>query len=552
MWLLGRPLPALVLLGASIPITYSLTGGSGGFNLSPSDLLLVFLGASLFFRAVVTGSVPGIANLREVKAPIVQYSFFMALLLAVHLSVSDFFKTGQRFELFLLPLVVGAFAVATNRDLAVLKAYVIAATALAALWPFMHSLGQKNPVGQMIANAVLLLVGVRPLRRYARCAVVLVPGLILTGSRGAVLAAAVGLVVVLMLQSSRTRGTFARAAVLGALAFATFSLLPTGLQSRLTTFTPGTTSRGAYALRFREQFATSAMQIIRAHPIVGIGVGNYRPNTGPGGPPQDPHDVILLQAAEGGWAFAASFVVLIGGVALALRRMREVEIAPVAGAVMVATVAHGLVDVYWVRATPVLCVASRRHGLCRLREGENAREGGGSVNGRDVHVVIVAYQAPARLEQCLDQLALGSHVTVVDNSSSPAVSSVVSRAGARYIDTGANLGFAAGVNVGLRRLLDGEPTDVLLLQPRRARRSACGCVPRRIPPPPEECSSWRACSEARGRKRGAAACRVALSDAVAGCRRGDRARAPSGPPRVRGWRGASPQVGGSAGHRPLR
>ena len=34
--------------------------------------------------------------------------------------------------------------------------------------------------------------------------------------------------------------------------------------------------------------------------------------------------------------------------------MRRIELAPVAAGVLVATAAHGLVDVYWVRVTPVL------------------------------------------------------------------------------------------------------------------------------------------------------------------------------------------------------
>ncbi len=42
------------------------------------------------------------------------------------------------------------------------------------------------------------------------------------------------------------------------------------------------------------------------------------------------------------------------GVVFALWRMRRVELAPAAAAVLLATVAHGMVDVYWVRATPVL------------------------------------------------------------------------------------------------------------------------------------------------------------------------------------------------------
>jgi hypothetical protein len=354
-WLLARPLPALVLLGASIPITYSLTGGRGGFNLSPSDLLLVFLGASLLFQAVITGSVPGLGALRAVKAPVLQYGVFMVLLLTVHLSVSDFSKTGQRFELFLLPLAVGAFAAATNRHLAVLKAYVLAATVLAALWPLAHSLGQKNPVGQMIANAILLLVGVRALRRYAVLSLVLAPGLILTASRGSLVATGAGIVVILALQESRVRTVFTRVSVIALLLVGTYALLPVSLQTRLTTFSAGFQQPGAYALYLRQQYAADAEKIIRAHPYVGIGVGNYLAgDPTKGTQAQDPHDVLLLQAAEGGYAFAVSFVLLIAGVALVLRRYRGVELAPAAAAVLLATVAHGLVDVYWVRGTPLL------------------------------------------------------------------------------------------------------------------------------------------------------------------------------------------------------
>ena len=64
--------------------------------------------------------------------------------------------------------------------------------------------------------------------------------------------------------------------------------------------------------------------------------------------------MLLLQAAEGGYVLAAAFVLLILGSVLALYRMRAVELAPAAAAVLVATFAHGLVDVYWVRVTPVL------------------------------------------------------------------------------------------------------------------------------------------------------------------------------------------------------
>ena len=157
-----------------------------------------------------------------------------------------------------------------------------------------------------------------------------------------------------MFQNKRTRNTFSRAVVLAALAFGTFVLLPAALQARLTTFSPGTGSPGAYALSIRQQYRTDAEHIIAAHPLVGIGVGNYYAgNPYRGTPTTDPHDVLLLQAAEGGYLFAVSFVLLIFGCVLALGKMRNVDIAPAAVGVLLATAVHGLVDVYWVRGTPI-------------------------------------------------------------------------------------------------------------------------------------------------------------------------------------------------------
>ncbi len=82
----------------------------------------------------------------------------------------------------------------------------------------------------------------------------------------------------------------------------------------------------------------------------------------------------------------------------------------------------------------------------------------------ELHVVIVAYGDPEGLERCLGALR-GSYPTiVVDNTSSLDVQRVAVTAGARYIDPGKNLGFAAGVNRALASLsLRGA--DVLLLNP---------------------------------------------------------------------------------------
>jgi hypothetical protein len=94
-------------------------------------------------------------------------------------------------------------------------------------------------------------------------------------------------------------------------------------------------------------------------------------------PVLDPHQVLLQQEAEGGYIFGAAFVVLVGGAMLALRRMRQVDVAAAAAGVLIATVAHGLVDVYWVRGTPVLgwlLVGMACGGLSRLRSAGSARQ----------------------------------------------------------------------------------------------------------------------------------------------------------------------------------
>ena len=134
--------------------------------------------------------------------------------------------------------------------------------------------------------------------------------------------------------------------MLAVLAFGTYATLPPALQTRLITFTPGVGSPGAYALHVRQQYAKDAEHIIRAHPLVGIGVGNYLAgNAYQGTQARDPHDVLLLQAAEGGYAFAASFVLLIVGSVIVLRKMTRVDVTAAAAAVLAATVVHGLVDV---------------------------------------------------------------------------------------------------------------------------------------------------------------------------------------------------------------
>jgi len=355
VWAVMRPVALLMPLGASIPDIHSLTAGRRGFNLSISDLVLVLLGAGILFEAAVTKSFPALRALRPVATSIVQYSLVMGLLLFFHSGLGNIAKTGQRFELFLVPLVVGAYAALKGRHIRLLQAYIVATTLLAVLWPLADLGLQKNPVGQLIANAILLLVGVPTLRALLPLLLVLVPGLFLTQSRGAIIAAAIGVGIIVVMHGFRERSGVVRVLVLAVLAIGAFAVMPAALRERVTTLSASQETRAGYALYFRDLYSKDAKRIIAEHPWTGVGIGNYEEaDRFSALPVEDPHQVILFQAAEGGYILAASFVVLVAGSFLVLRRMRRVDVGVAAAAVLLATVAHGMVDVYWVRGTPVL------------------------------------------------------------------------------------------------------------------------------------------------------------------------------------------------------
>ena len=80
-----------------------------------------------------------------------------------------------------------------------------------------------------------------------------------------------------------------------------------------------------------------------------------------------------------------------------------------------------------------------------------------------VEIVVVAYGASSLLQQALEPVR-HELVTVVDNSSSPAVRAVCAELEVAYYDSGHNGGFATGVNEGLRRRRFPN-SDVLLLNP---------------------------------------------------------------------------------------
>jgi GT2 family glycosyltransferase len=90
--------------------------------------------------------------------------------------------------------------------------------------------------------------------------------------------------------------------------------------------------------------------------------------------------------------------------------------------------------------------------------------GGPVTSDNGLVVLVVAYGSPDALATCLHALEGRYPVTVIDNSSSYEVHEVAKNAAARYLDPGANLGFASGVNLGLEHVV-APGVDVLLLNP---------------------------------------------------------------------------------------
>ncbi|HVS85368.1 MAG TPA: O-antigen ligase family protein [Gaiellaceae bacterium] len=372
LWLTVRPHPAAIALGASLPALENLGSAGAGVKLSLGDLVLLLVVASALAGAVVSKDGAVFRVLRPVRFPVGQYCVFVLLLLVAHPSKWSTAQTIQRFELVVLPLVAGSYLALRGAHVALLKAYVVGATAVAVAWPFTHLDLQKNPAGQLLANALLLLVGLPQLSRFRILVPVLVFGLFATASRGAILAGLLGLVIVLVLRGvGAPRRTLVTATLLAGVALAVFQLMPANTQSRITDYSTNSSTASGYAAQQRIQYSDAALTLTRKNPWLGVGVGSYLREAERDQlyASDDPHDVVLLQSAEGGWGFAASFVVLVLGSALPLVRRRD-DLAHTAVAITLATAAHGLVDVYWVRGTPVLgwlLVGMACAGAARLR-----------------------------------------------------------------------------------------------------------------------------------------------------------------------------------------
>lgn len=358
--LVPRPRWTAVAAVATLPLTADLLTGAAVKVSLPDVLLLVAVLGGVAVAASTAWSALGPAMLLASA-----YAITLVPSLVVVLDATSLLGAFHRLELVLVPLVVGG-VVFRRADLSTaLSLYVASASALGVAFafdllpPVLEF--QKNPVGQSVAVALLVLAAGGRHRRLL-AAPLLAYGLFATESRGAVLGLLAGLSALVVAQPGAARvRTAARLAPLLLVLGAAFVALPDDIQARTTTFLaqdeqPGAPGGGQYTIQIREAYRKDALRLIRQEPVTGVGLDHYRSGVLASGTlTSDPHNVVLLEAAEGGLPLAAGFSVLvIGSVVLLWRRRSRSRLVPLALAVQVSTVVHAMVDIYWVRGTPVL------------------------------------------------------------------------------------------------------------------------------------------------------------------------------------------------------
>ena len=360
-----------VVMGAALLPFLSLGVSAGGAQVTASDALfaLAFVGALVCLLLTHSWRDRG----RDARVLLLCGAAFAVWLVAValfHGSTTVMLNSTQTYQLFLVPLLLGAVVLEPRSARIVVTVFVVGSVVLALIWIVTGGegselTGNKNPSGQMIANAMVLALALAPTWTWRL--ILLVPlgaGLIFAQSRGALLGAGVGIVVVLLLRGLGSwRRTIAAVVPIIVLVIVGYRLLPDEVLSRTTDFSSGAvgTSMGEltaaqYSVALRDTFAEQGWQLVAANPIFGVGPGNYVTGT-PGRDTYtiDPHNLVIRTAADVGYPGLLAFGLLVLSTAVvAYRRRRVNPYVAVALAVQAAVIVHGFVDVYWVRGTPVL------------------------------------------------------------------------------------------------------------------------------------------------------------------------------------------------------
>ena len=377
--LLLRPVVAAATGVALLPILRSVLGSEGGAAVvSPTDTIFALALAGLIPLLLLDETWrKRLTVVRPVLLFATPYLAWLLVVLAAHPSAHTAFKTMTAVEITLLPIVLGAVAVNRRSAPWALYGFLGSAAFLAILWAGQLGTafaGNKNAAGQYLALAILLTIILSKGRPHYLIPLPLyVVGLLYAASRGAMVAAVFGAIALLALRGLGSwRRTVAATTVLTLVVLVGYNTVPVSLQAKVTAAfsqaggaapaasTPEVVGQTnverstAYNLMIRKAYRKDGVALVEAHPLLGVGTGNYDTGSGPTRT-IDPHNVLIRVAAEGGFPELVTFLFFLGGTGLLmLRRLGHNPWAGPAIAIQIAAFTHGLVDVYFVRGVPVL------------------------------------------------------------------------------------------------------------------------------------------------------------------------------------------------------
>lgn len=397
---LRYPVAGMVVLALAVPWAGEASLVPGGILITLVDLVVVGLGVAwlvdaaanrrsivstwiwtpylgLFFLAVLLSATQAVdrhAALNEIVK--------WAELIVVYLAATSFIRTRLQMRFLVAALVVAGVSQALFGYYQFLFSYGPQAFIEHRL--FLRAYGsfdQPNPFAGYLNLILPLAVAMAAYSRgaerrlYALAAVLLEGAVLASQSRGALLAGLVALIVMWCLLTPRVRPVVWSSVLAGLLAawLATFGLVPTSPFARLLAVVGlgdvsfGSVTNSNFSAVERAAHWLAGVRMFAAHPILGVGIGNYSaayPAYHPRGwyaSLEHAHNYYINIAAEAGIVGLASYL-LVAGTALwysyasfrrASDRVQRAAVLGVLGA-LVAISFHNLFDVLYVHGMVAL------------------------------------------------------------------------------------------------------------------------------------------------------------------------------------------------------
>ncbi len=354
----------LLAIFAAMPFQQSL-GGEGAVNVSLVDIL-----AALLF-IVLLSSLPGRNSLRmgPIAAPLLLY---LGISCASSLANWEGFTTAVSLARMVMATLVAILIFANFSTalrlahrgflvflmaLNVLALFTMAAFAQGGIEASMYTLGiNKNALGPTFGCGIITCLGyLLTERAQGRRKTFLflslglsTIGIFLSLSRGAWVATAVAFLLLLVMVKNK-RAFWGSLLVMVPLVAILWQMLPQETAEYATDV-----SSSSYTIKTRLQTINEVLEAFRSSPLMGVGIGIRKE--------ADPHNVLILTLGESGLVGLAGFIGMFAGgfytLFLAAKKTKNdlpnKQIVFIGASVLLLSLVHGCMDVYWRRGVGFL------------------------------------------------------------------------------------------------------------------------------------------------------------------------------------------------------